>query len=145
MEEITQNETCKENNSLGKENLSLPTDNSDSKGSEKKRKRANSGFSRKEKLTKVRTPSGTILTNTVKDIRNFFSPKQKLSASQPSVTSYNLRASGRNSHRRKVKVPGVKTNSKSKLLSGEVKRKIINKSKRLRSRAPGVSKDNSSR
>ena len=96
----------------------------------KKRKRTNSESDKRNKNSRVRTPSRTVLTNSVKDIRNFFTPnkfKKSQSTGKSALKRTSIKAKSGNSVR-------CESASISKQVSGQIKRKFINKSKVLKNR-----------
>ena len=98
----------------------------------RKRKRTVSGLHNK-KSSKVRTPSGTILTNTVKDIRNFFTFGPNGNRIQ-STGTFKGTKSVVSSQIKKVKGRSIKAHSGVNAVTWEAKQKLINRSRRLQRR-----------
>ena len=92
-----------------------------------KRKRANSSEFRPKGKGKIRTPSGTELSNTVKDIRSFFSPKR---GNHSTVTSVRRGLKGS-----KLRGNYAVSRPETRSITRSVKRKLINKSRKLKNNA----------
>ena len=120
----------KENQNANGENQASETFES-SEPYVQKRKRSESGQSDtedKEGESRSRTPSGTLIMNAVKDIRSFFSAGQKISANQ------SCRTVTRN-HTKVKKNSQQSGKSRSRAVSGQVRQKLLSKSKQLSKKA----------
>ena len=98
-----------------------------------KRKRLSSGENRRSRINRIRTPSGTVLSKTVKDIRTFFSPNHRKPRTYSTVTNVRgaFKVLSKNSQKRgcfKYSPIGSEVRSVNK----STKRKLINKSKKLK-------------